>query len=147
MAAQRRGLPSPPRAVTAVSCVLLAALLCATQARAGTPWQVANDLRMNVTGPPLMLSAENQTLISVVEQVLEDPYGAGARRLAAQIMPCSSRLHLPQYDIDRSAARHDSSVQMRAFASLLWEAQLHVHSRRPAYSDVRRKLTARGMAA
>ena len=79
MIVQRRGLPSPPRAVTAVSCVLLAAICCATQAQAGTPWQVANDLRVNVTDPPLMLSAQNQTMISVVEQILQDPHGAGAR--------------------------------------------------------------------
>ena len=70
--------PAPPRWVTLVSCCLLAAAWGATQAQAAAPWHVAYDLRMNDTAPPMMLTAQNQTLLGVLMDILKDPYGAGA---------------------------------------------------------------------
>ena len=92
MTTQRRGLAGPPRAVTAVSCVLLAALCCATQAQAGTPWHAAYDLRMNATDPPLMLSAQNQTMLGVLMGILKDPHGAGAQQCVARVSPRSTSI-------------------------------------------------------
>ena len=73
-----RRTPAPPRMVVLVSCCLLAAAWGATQAQAAAPWHVAYDLRMNQTDPPMMLSAQNQTMLGVLMDILEDPHGAGA---------------------------------------------------------------------
>ncbi len=76
--ALQRPSPAPPRLVILVSCCLLAAAWGATQAQAAAPWHVAYDLRMNDTAPPMMLTAQNQTLLGVLMDILKDPYGSGA---------------------------------------------------------------------
>ena len=85
-----------------VSCILVAAICGATQAQAGTPWHVAYDLRMNETAPPLMLSAQNQTMLGVLMDILKDPHGAGVL-LQAMRRPCDMLFHdmLPTKAIPR----------------------------------------------
>ena len=73
-----RHSPAPPTLVTLVSCCLLAVAWGATQAQAAAPQHAAHDLRMDPAEPRRTLTAQTQTLIAILKDILDDPHGAGA---------------------------------------------------------------------
>jgi hypothetical protein len=61
-----------------VLCCLLAAAWGAPQAQAAAPLDGACDVLMDQTAPKTTLSSQHQTLIGILTDILNDPYGAGA---------------------------------------------------------------------